>query len=208
MGQVSNVLLLTAETYSKHINPRDNVVKPLFGDAATATLIEGRDVLEDGIHSFVFGTDGSGYDKLIVPAGGMRNRAKNKELLEIEDEFGNFRSEQDLFMNGSAISDFALDVVPSLVDKILNKANSKRSDIDYFVFHQANKFMLEFLQHKCDLIGLPFWNDVKNCGNTVSNSIPIAISDMLQQRPKEEMMDVLIVGFGVGLSWSGCVIKL
>lgn len=206
--QAKNILLLTAETYSKYINSKDNTVAPLFGDAATATLISGYDEVEAGLDGFVFGTNGAGYDKLIVPVGGMKHKYYDSKVEEHTDQYGNYRTNQNLYMNGSAISDFALEVVPPTIDKILQKTKLTKDDIDYFVLHQANKFMLEFLQMKCDLIGYPFWNEVKEYGNTVSCSIPIALKDMLKANKDKNIKKVLSVGFGVGLSWAGCVIDL
>lgn len=206
--QAQNVLLLTAETYSKYINPKDNTVLPLFGDAATATLISGYDREKSGLEGFVMGTDGSGYKNLIVPVGGMRKRYFDTAIEEITDEYGNYRSNRDLYMQGSAISDFALDVVPKTIEKILDKTNLRKEEIDYFVFHQANKFMLQFLQMKCDLLDYPYWNDVKEYGNTVSCSIPIALVDMMKVATNRNIRKVMSIGFGVGLSWGGCVIDM
>lgn len=206
--QAKKILLLTAETYSKYINPKDNTVAPLFGDAATATLISGYDETESGLDGFVFGTNGAGYDKLIVPVGAMKHNYHNSKIEEYTDQYGNYRTNQNLYMNGSAISDFALEVVPPTINKILAKTELKKDEVDYFVLHQANKFMLEFLQMKCDLIGYPFWNDVKEYGNTVSCSIPIALVDMLKENQDRKIQKVLSVGFGVGLSWAGCLIDL
>ena len=154
----------------------------------------------------MFGTDGSGYDKLIVPVGGAKDKAISTEIKETVDDFGNVRTNYDLYMDGSAISNFALEVVPETIDKVLEKANLQKEEIDYYVLHQANKFMLEYLQQKCDLLDYPYWNDVKEYGNTVSSSIPIALVDMLIANPKKVLSKVLSVGFGVGLSWGGCVI--
>lgn len=206
--QAENVLLITAETYSKYINPKDNTVLPLFGDAATATLISGVEAEKSGLNGFVLGTDGSGCNKLIVPVGGMKNRVNATKIQETIDDFGNTRTNYDLYMDGSAISDFALEVVPDTLEKVLVKTNLTKGDIDYFVFHQANKFMLEFLQMKCDLLGYLYWNDVKEYGNTVSSSIPIAIADMMKANMDKEIKKVLAIGFGVGLSWGGCVVDL
>lgn len=206
--QAKNILLLTAETYSKYINLKDNTVAPLFGDAATATLITGFDETETGLDGFVFGTNGTGYDNLIVPVGAMKHNYHNSKIEEYSDQYGNYRTNQNLYMNGSAISDFALEVVPPTIEKILAKTELTKDKIDYFVLHQANKFMLEFLQMKCDLIGYPFWNDVKEYGNTVSCSIPIALADMLMANQDKNIKRVLSVGFGVGLSWAGCLINL
>ena len=206
-GQVQNVLLLTAETYSKYINEQDHSVKPLFGDGATATFIEGVGTDVPGLDGFVFGTDGSGYKNLIVPAGGMACPYDKADTAEEADEYGNVRTAFNIRMNGSAISDFALEAVPDTVNKILQKTHKTKDEIGYFVFHQANKFMLEYLQQKCDLLDYPYWNDVEEYGNTVSSSIPIAIADMLaKDRPQNPV--IMSIGFGVGLSWGGCLMNI
>ena len=206
-GQVKNVLLVTSETYSKYINQEDNTVKPLFGDGASATFIEGVDTDMDGMTGFVFGTRGSGYGKLIVPVGGMKNRFGT--LVEhYEDAFGSKRTNMDLNMDGAAITEFAMDVVPQTVDAILRKAGLYRKGLDYCVFHQANKFMLDYLQQSCDLMNVPYWNDVSQYGNTVSSSIPIALCDLLITNQLHSLNKVLLCGFGVGLSWGGCVVDL
>lgn len=207
-NQVRNVLLLTAETYSKYINPKDNAVKPLFGDAATATLITAVDTEADGISGFAYGTDGSGAENLIVPVGGMKRPYGVTSVEESCDEYGNCRTNENLYMNGSAIMNFSLDKVPGAVDEILGKTGNTRNDVDYFVFHQANKFMLEFLREKCDLADCPYWNDVANYGNTVSSSIPIALKDLLAAGDNAGLKRVMILGFGVGLSWGGCMVDL
>ncbi len=207
-GQARNVLFLTSETYSRYINPKDNAVRPLFGDGASATLVSGVESDSEGIYGFVYGTDGGGAGELIVPVGGMRNRYGDTALEEFTDDFGNFRTNRDLYMNGAGIMNFALEVVPGMLEGILAKTSLTRGDIDYYVFHQANKMMLNYLQEKCGLEGLPFWNDVRNYGNTVSSSIPIALCDLVRQFGSSNLRRVVLAGFGVGLSWGGCVVNL
>lgn len=206
--QVKTVLILTGETYSKYIHPEDNTVVPLFGDAATATLVEGLDADVSGIQGMTYGTDGSGFRNLIVPIGGMRQRWQDTPVEEIVDKYGNKRTNQNLYMNGSAIMNFALEVVPPCVENILQKTGVAKDEVDYYVFHQANHFMLQYLQQKCDLLDANYWNDVKDYGNTVSNSIPIAIHDMMCANPDKDLYHVMLIGFGVGLSWSGCMVDL
>lgn len=206
-GQVKNVLLITSETYSKYINTEDNTVRPLFGDGASATFIEGRESDHSGLDGFIYGTRGSGYDKLIVPVGGMKQRY-GVPVEHYEDQYGSKRTNYDLFMDGGAITEFAMDVVPNCVEQVLDKVQLKKSEIDYYVFHQANKFMLGYLQQTCGLMDSKYWNDVKNYGNTVSSSIPIALCDMLEQKKPTKPTKVLLCGFGVGLSWGGCVVEL
>ena len=206
-GQAGRILFLTSETYSKYIHPDDHATKPLFGDAATATLISGTDDAEDGIYGFVYGTDGSGADRLIVPVGGMRQRYAETQVEQTTDKYGNIRTNRNLYMDGSAIMNFALDTVPVTLEEILHKTGLKRNDIDYYVFHQANRMMLDYLREKCGLSNDNFWNDVREYGNTVSSSIPLALNDMLRVNRREEVKRVMLMGFGVGLSWGGCVVN-
>lgn len=207
-GQAKNILLLTAETYSKWIHPEDGTVRPLFGDAATATLIGLERNCSEGLSAFQFGTDGSGGETLIVPVGGVRNPRSSTPLVEYDDSAGNKRTNSNLYMNGGAITNFALDVVPKTLEKILQVAVLNRTDVDYYVFHQANKFMLDFLQQKCKLQGLPYWNKPDHYGNTVSNTIPLALEEILQSQDARDLTRVLSIGFGVGLSWAGCLLDL
>ena len=207
-GQAENILLLTAETYSKYINSEDQAVNSLFGDAATATLITAENTEKNGIAGVEYGTDGAGFKNLIVPVGGMRQRYQNTKIFVTTDKHGNSRTNQNLFMDGAAITDFALEVVPQTLENILQKNFLRREEMNYYVFHQANNFMLKSLQKICRLEDLNFWNDVKSYGNTVSNSIPIALADILQENKPSHLQKVLLLGFGVGLSWGGCVVDL
>ena len=207
-GQAKKVVLLTAETYSKYISPKDNAVVSLFGDAATATLVVAEEAKESGIYGFEYGSDGAGFNHLIVPVGGMRHRYEYTEIKTVTDKYGNTRTNRDLFMNGGAIMDFALNIVPKTLETILSRCSLKRNDIDYYVFHQANCFMLLTLQRICKLENFPFWNDVKDYGNTVSNSIPIALVDMMNENTDKNLKRTMLIGFGVGLSWGGCIVDL
>lgn len=206
--QAKHVLLLTAETYSKYIYPEDHATRSVFGDAATATLIEAVEDKKEGIHSFAYGSDGGGAGQLIVPVGGMRHRFSETSEIVTEDEHGNRRTNRNVFMDGTAIVNFAMEVVPKTMNGILKKADLQREDIDYYVFHQANHFMLSYLRQKCGLTELPYWEDVGEYGNTVSNSIPIALADLLQKEQGKRLEKVMLIGFGVGLSWSGCLVDL
>lgn len=207
-GQAKQVLLLTAETYSKWTHPQDAAARAIFGDAATATLIKAEPLERDGMGSFVFGTDGAGGGDIIVPAGGMRNPVVTCPIVEMVDAAGNIRTNYNLYMNGRSVIAFSQVAVPAMLTKVLKNAGLKREEIDYFVFHQANRFMLESLQHKCKLQGLPFWNKPDYCGNTVSSSIPLALEEILLTVDAETLQKVLLLGFGVGLSWAGCLVDL
>jgi 3-oxoacyl-[acyl-carrier-protein] synthase-3 len=209
-GQAMRVLLITAETYSKFMNPQDRSVRTLFGDAATATVIESTTASEIGhppfIGPFVFGTDGSGGKNLIVPSGGMRKRFCEKEE-PIADDNGNFRTSNDLYMNGGEIFTFTLRVVPQVVKELLHQANYCLDDIDLFVFHQANQFMLDHLRKKLCIPSDRFYISLKNQGNTVSSTIPIALKEAKTNGILKPGHKVMIVGFGVGYSWSAAMLQ-
>ena len=207
-GQVKQVLLLTSETYSKWIHPEDGTVRPIFGDAATATIIGAEETALDGLRAFVFGTDGTGGPDIIVPAGGTREPVASTPEVEYVDAAGNKRTNYNLFMNGRSVITFAQEIVPKTLKKILEAAVLKREEVDYYVFHQANRFMLESMQHKCKLQNLPFWNKPDKYGNTVSSTIPLALEEILQTVDAATLRKVVSIGFGVGLSWAGCLMDL
>lgn len=201
-GVAMNVLLLTAETYSKHIHPKDKGNRTIFGDAATATLVSTDGFA--GIGEFSLGTDGSGAENLIVKTGGMRHQ---KALDDISmDETGTLCSSDNLYMNGSEIFSFTQENVPILVSDTLAKNGYEKSDIDLFVFHQANKYMLGFLRKKIKIEEDKFYYCLSRFGNTVSSTIPIALKEAMDNSIKTSNK-VLIAGFGVGYSWGGTVLK-
>jgi len=204
----ANVLLITAETYSKFINPKDRSVRTIFSDAAAATLIGSVERKSETIGPFIFGTDGSGAQNLIVPAGGMRRPRTAETSIEKTFEDGNCRSEENLFMNGPEIFNFTLKAVPHAVERLLEKSNREVEQVDYFIFHQANKFMLERLRRKLNLPADKFWLDMEHCGNTVSSTIPIALESAKMQGKIHEGDNIMLVGFGVGYSWAATMIQL
>lgn len=202
-GIAKNVLLITAETYSKHIHPLDKSTRTIFGDAAAAALIS-----EDGhsIGEFDLGTDGSGYNTLIIPAGGARLPVSEDTKNEKEDN-GSIRTQENLFMAGTEIFNFTIRVAPMSVKNILEKHKLAMDDIDLFVFHQANKFMLDFLRKKIKIPENKFYINMIDTGNTVSATIPIALKRAETEGRLKKGDKVLITGFGVGLSWGSTIIK-
>lgn len=205
-GQAKSVLLITAETYSKHIHPGDKSVRSLFGDAAAATWIQGEDQKPESIGPFVYGTDGRGGENLIVPVGGMRHtKGPNTDRVDM-DENGNQRSSENLYMNGPEIFTFTLRSVPKVVKSLLVKAGLEFDDVDLFVFHQANKFMLESLRKKTKIPEDKFYLAYEKFGNTVSSTIPIALKEALLEGSLKPGMKVMLVGFGVGYSWGGVIV--
>ncbi|MDR7334703.1 ketoacyl-ACP synthase III [Roseateles asaccharophilus] len=207
-GAARCVLLLTADTYSKYIHPLDKSVRTLFGDGATATAVVGRDTPAPNIGPFVFGTDGAGAEQLIVPAGGFRRPASAETALEEEDASGNVRSADHLYMNGAEVMAFTLREVPRAVDQLLIKADIARDDIDHFVLHQANRFMLEALRKKLKVPEARLPIELETVGNTVSSTIPLTLHAMKRAGDLVEAKRLMLVGFGVGLSWAACILTI
>ena len=206
-GQAASILLITAETYSKFLNPRDRSVRTIFGDAAAVTLLSADPSATPLIGPFVYGTDGRGGPHLLVPAGGMRQPRTIETGAAVQDEGGNVRSQDDLFMNGAEIFNFTLDVVPQTVNSLLKKAGLEASDVDLFVFHQANKFMLEHLRKRLRIPPEKFQVSMSHCGNTVSSTIPIALKHAAQEGKLPQGALVMLVGFGVGYSWGATLVR-
>lgn len=200
-GIARNVLLLTGETYSKYLHPKDKSNRTIFGDAASATVISSEGIAEIG--NFSLGTDGRGAENLIVRTGECRQKEALCDLFF--DENGNPVSSDHLYMNGSEIFNFTIDVVPLLVEDVLIKNGITKDDLDLTVLHQANKYMLNFLRKKMKIREDGFYYCMENMGNTVSATLPIALTEAR----KENLLkgNILIAGFGVGYSWGGTILK-
>ncbi|MDE6548822.1 MAG: ketoacyl-ACP synthase III [Muribaculaceae bacterium] len=200
-GIAKNILLITAETYNKYLHPRDKGNRTIFGDAATATVISTEGFAEIG--NFALGTNGKGAENLIVRTGCSRNPQKTNDVTF--DDNGNPHSSDHLYMNGAEIFSFTQKNVPIVVRQALEKNDLSMGEINMFVFHQANSYMLNFLRKKIKIEQKKFFINMAEVGNTVSNSIPIALVDA----QKEKMLNgpVLICGFGVGYSWGATILK-
>ncbi|MGG0656994.1 ketoacyl-ACP synthase III [Rummeliibacillus pycnus] len=205
-NQAKSVLLLTADTYSKFVNEKDLSTSLLFGDAAAATLITKSN--EDYIGKFVFGTDGSGANNLIIKAGAAREPINSDTVMEFEDERGIIRNKKDLYMNGPEVFKFAMREVPKSIKTLLEIENRTLDDYDYFVFHQANQYMLNALRRRLEIDENKFSIQLNDCGNTVSSTIPIALKREIEKGNIKDNDNVLLAGFGVGLSWASCSIKI
>ena len=199
-GMAKNVLLLTAETYNKHIHPKDKGNRTIFGDGASASLITKEGFARIG--EFVLGTDGSGYDRLIHKTGAMRHYERLNDFRE--DKNGNSLSSDHLFMDGKAIFDFTSDVVPPMIEETLAKNGIAENEVNLYVFHQANKYMINYLRKLMEINKEKFYVFMETVGNTVSSTIPIALCEA----KKEDKLhgNVVLAGFGVGLSYGAVVI--
>lgn len=205
-GQARTVLLLTADTYSKFIHTADRSVRTIFGDGAAATLIQARPRgQESSIGPFVYGTDGRGATNLIVKGGGMRQRAASPN--------GNGGAEAhscppvQLFMNGPEIFHFTMRQVPECLERLLDRTGRSLEEIDLFVFHQANKYMLEHLRERLRLPKEKFFIGMEEFGNTVSASIPIALRQAEEAGQLKAGTLVALIGFGVGYSWGATLVR-
>ena len=197
--QARKVLLLTAETYSKYLDPGDRSSVTIFGDGAAATLIVAAP--DDGAllrPAYVYGTDGAGADHLIVRGGASRKQESTATLSASGCE--------PLWMNGPEIFHFTLRVVPDCVRNLLQKAGMQVADVDLFVFHQANKYMLDHLRKKLEIPEDRFYLSLASCGNTVSSTIPIALESACREGRINAGSKVMLVGFGVGLSWGATLL--
>ena len=201
-GLAKNVLLLTAETYTKYLHPSDKSNRTIFGDGAAACLISTEGFAEIG--DFVFGTDGSGAENLIVKSFGARQPQATG--LESTDDDGHIRRDDYLYMNGSAIFNFTLDSVPVMIKQLLEKSHLEKADIDYFLFHQANKYMLNTIRKVCGIEKDKFYIDLEHTGNTVSPTILIGLKECLNNGIIQPGMKVMTCGFGVGLSYAATLL--
>lgn len=200
-GIAKNILLLTAETYTKYIHPQDKGNMTIFGDGATATLIATDGFAEIG--EVVLGTDGSGAENLIVRT--LASRHKTLAGHDGQDEDGNLQSDDHLYMHGGNVFNFTADVVPDMVEKLLLQTGLQQDEVDLWVFHQANKYMINYLRKLLGIDKDKFYIFMEKVGNTVSSTIPIALCEAR----KEDKLhgNILLAGFGVGLSWGGVMLK-
>ena len=196
-GAVNRVLLVTAETYSKYIDRADRSLRTIFSDAAAATLIDASE--NPTLHGFQFGTDGAGADTLLSTNGGARlpedaHKPRHRK-----------RWKSDLYMDGPSLMNFTVGAVPELIDDILASAGMSRDEIDMYLMHQATLKMLNQLQQRLALNDAQMPVYLENCGNTVSSTIPILIDAMRREGRLTPNTKSMLIGFGVGLSWAGCV---
>lgn len=193
-GVAQKGLILCADTYSKYISKTDRTCRPIFSDGAAAILVDSS--ATDCIGPFVFGTDGSGFDRLIVRKGGAREPNRNPDFRE-----------QTLEMHGSDIFLFTMRVVPEYIAKLLERARLKICDVDLFVFHQASKLVIENLTRSLSLSPEKVFENYEYIGNTVSATIPVALKDAQQLGRLKDGDTVMLFGFGVGLSWAATLIR-
>ncbi len=205
-GITKNILLVNADTYSKYINKKDRSTKVLFGDAASVAYIK-KSNNKKGIIGFRSATSGKNYKKFIIPAGGNRTPKSNKTSSKIIDKSGNERSAENIHMDGMGIFAFVNSKVPKQINSLLNDNNFSIKDIDLFIFHQASKLAIDSLTKILKIDKNKVFTNIDYVGNTVSASIPIALKDATSGGKIKKGNKILCSGFGVGLSWSTCIIQ-
>ena len=202
-----NVLVVTGDTYSKLIHPGDKSTRTLFGDAGTATYLNGESGVAEITGEFVLGTDGSGAEDLIVPAGGFRTPKSIKTAEEYVDEKGNTRSKNNLYMNGPQMFASSLKTLPQLIDTLLVKNEVSLEQIDWFVFYKSSKFAVDCLIRSLDIPQEKLYIYGEDCGNTVSSSIPITLKAGQKKGIFKEGNLIMLVGFGTGYSWGANILR-
>jgi 3-oxoacyl-[acyl-carrier-protein] synthase III len=204
-GSSRTILLVTAETYSRWMHPDDRGPMTLFGDGAAATLLvaggEGR------VGPFELGTDGRGWESFCVVAGGARVPRSDLTARAQKDDGGNVRSLEHLRMNGPEVLDFVKREVPRAIRVLLGRAGLTMGQVDLVVSHQASRLSLDYLQRALGVPTEKMYSNIAKVGNTVSASIPLALADAVQEGRLLPGMIVLLVGFGVGLSWGGALVR-
>ena len=198
-GTARRVLLVTAETYSKYIHKTDRSLRTIFGDGAAATLIEASE--EPTLQGFQFGTDGSGANTLTLTQSGIRTPETAIQPRH------RHRWPSDLYMDGPSLINFTIGAIPELVENVLSATGTAREEINLYIMHQATLKMLDQLRQRLELPEEKLPIVLENVGNTVSSTIPIVIDHLRTNNQVSAGDTNLLIGFGVGLSWAGCVWK-
>jgi len=205
--EIRKVILLNADVLSRKVSKKDRNSHPLIGDAASITIIEKTSEASD-----IFGNikmDGSGYEVLMIPAGGFKIPSSPKTSEMHEDQAGNFRSLDNLVMKGDEVFNFIQREVPPMIENLLAYSDINRDNVDYFFMHQPNKFILNKLADKLLIPRerMPS-NVVEKFGNASGVTIPTAISYNLGDSLKQNSYLTCLAGFGVGLTWGSLLIRL
>lgn len=205
-GSAQRVLLLVGDVATRPASPLDRSVALLFGDCGTATAIEGDNEASPMI--FSLGTDGKGENHLIIPAGSFRTPHSEETARRAECDGGNIRSDEDVYMNGAEIFTFTLREVQPMVKAVVEAKNWDSDDVDGYVMHQANKFMLKHLAKRMKLPDDKVVLALEEYGNTSSASIPLAMTHALRERLQDGGMNLVLAGFGVGFSWGAVALRV
>ena len=204
---IKKVAMVTGDVLSHKVSDQDRNSYPLVGDAASITIVE-KDTIGKDIFCSVM-MDGSGSDALLIPAGAFREPASPETAKMVSVGDGNFRSRNNLVMDGAAVFNFVMEEVPPMIGSLLNKADMSKDMIDYYLFHQPNRFMLQKLAEAMNVSfeKMPS-NVVEKYGNSSGTTIPAVIALNLYKTITKKSFNVCFSGFGVGLTWAAIIMKL
>lgn len=205
-GTASNVLVLTAETITRSIHDDDHSNRAIFGDGAAAILVSAAGEGDGWIGEFIFGTDGKGAEDIMIRTGGARYPRIHLST-DNPEMHGSLAKEEAFHMNGQAVFTFSVNVTPGLIEEILKKNHLDRENIDFYIFHQANRIILETIIRKNRIPSGRTIIHLDKVGNTVSSTIPIALYHAIREGSVKRGDRILLAAFGVGLSWGGTVIQ-
>lgn len=203
-GACKNVLVLAGDTTSRMINPHDKSLRLVFGDCGTATIVSNGDTKM----GFRINSDGSGADRLIVPAGGFRLPCSEETSILEWDEDKNGRTKNDLFMDGMAIFNFAITKVHKQVNSLIEDMDWNKEDVGFYGLHQANEFMVNYVRKKLKVDSSLVPINVRNYGNTGPATLPLLLSDICSGKNPYNLTKTIMSGFGVGLSWGSVATDL
>ncbi len=201
----TDVLLVTADTYSKLIHPGDRSARTLFGDGAAATWLDGAET--GGLVDVICATSGRDHARFVVPAGGCRLPRSAETAVEVTDGSGNVRTADHIHMDGLGVLAFVTSKVPPQVRALLARQQLTVADVDLWVFHQASRITLETLTKLLDIPPDRLVDNLAHVGNTVSASIPLALKAAQDAGRVRPGMRILLCGFGVGLSWATALVE-
>lgn len=196
-GACQNVLVLAGDTTSRMINEHDKSLRLVFGDCGTATIV-GKG---EGCMGFHIQSDGSGADRLIVPAGGFRLPISEETSVLEWDEDKNGRTKNDLYMDGMAIFNFAITKVHKNINTLIEEMGWQKQEVGFYGLHQANEFMVNYVRKKLKVDESIVPVNVKNYGNTGPATLPLLLSDICSNTHEYDLKKSILSGFGVGLSW-------
>ena len=205
-GMATEILLITADTYSKYINKADRSARVLFGDGAAGTIIRTSDI-NKGIIDIDLASSGKNFDMFYIPAGGMREPKSRETAKKIRDSIGNIRAREDIYMDGMRVWSFVNSKVPKQINELLKRNKLDIKDIDLFIFHQASQITIDSLVKILRLDIEKVFINISNIGNTVSASIPIAIKDASDKGRIKQGNKVVLSGFGVGMSYGSILME-
>jgi 3-oxoacyl-[acyl-carrier-protein] synthase-3 len=195
-GGLRRILLLHGETPTRYATDADRAVALLFGDAGSATALEAGGADATVRWNFALHSDGAAASDLMIKPGGFRHRSSSAPR------------DQYVTMDGAKVFNFTIKAIPPLIDEVLQASGRTREDVDYFIFHQSNRFIINHLVHKCGLETSKVPITLGEYGNSGGPSVPLTMTRAIPAEPRQGPLTVMLLGYGVGLSWAGCLIEL